>query len=107
MTLDMDSDQNIRVQLVERYLHLTQNVMPEMARTQKSDWPVRNDHCFQRIVLDAISGGIWYDHISRPAYKHLNFDQAQRAVQLCEEIISGNADLARLNLNSLSWRGKR
>ena len=103
----MDSDQDIRLKLVERYLHLTQNVMPEMARTQKSDWPVRNDHCFQRIVLDAISGGIWYDHIARPAYKHLTLQQAQRAVALCEQVISGNADLLKLNHYSLAWRSKR
>lgn len=96
-----------RAGLVEQYLHLTRSVMPEMAQTPKNVWPIRNDHCFQRIVLDAICGGIWYDHIPRPAYKHLSLDQARRAVQLCEGIISGTFDIVALNHQSLTWRGKR
>lgn len=91
---------------VGHYLQLTKQVMPEMAASGLVNWPVRNDHCFQRIVLDAICGGIWYDHIARPAYKHLSAIQAERAVQLCENIISGAADIRALNRQSLIWRGK-
>ena len=40
--------------MVSRYMTLTKDVMPRLARTTHSDWPVRNDHCFQRIVLDTI-----------------------------------------------------
>jgi hypothetical protein len=47
--------------------HLTRTVMPALARTSKHHWPVRNDHCFQRIVLDTIYGEVWGDHIARPA----------------------------------------
>ncbi|CAM3764829.1 hypothetical protein [Polynucleobacter brandtiae] len=54
---------------IERYLHLTKNVMPILAKTTQTDWPVQNDHCFQRIVLDAICDGPWYDKIIRPAYQ--------------------------------------
>lgn len=93
--------------LAQQYLHLTRIVMPQLAQTLKNKWPVQNDHCFQRIVLDAICGGIWYDHISRPAYKHLSLHQAKSAVQLCDDIISGKADIVDLNRQSLSWRGKR
>ena len=91
---------------VSRYMRLTKEVMPRLAQTSHRHWPVRNDHCFQRIVLDAVSGGTWYDHIARPAYKHLTRDEALRAVALCETIISGEADLAQLNRQSLVWRGK-
>lgn len=91
---------------VRRYQHLTGTVMPELARSEKTEWPVRNDHCFQRIVLDAICEGVWYDHIARPAYKHLNDAQVLRAVELCEDIISGRVDLANLNQKSLTWRRK-
>lgn len=91
---------------VRRYLKLTKQVMPEMASSGAVNWPVSNDHCFQRIVLDAICGGVWYDHIARPAYKHLSATQAERAVQLCENIISGAADIRALNRQSLIWRGK-
>lgn len=93
--------------LVLRYMLLTKEIMPDLARASHTHWPVRNDHCFQRIVLDALCGGIWYGHIARPAYKHLTRDQAAQAVQLCEDIISGGADLVRMNNQSLIWRGKK
>ena len=93
--------------LVQQYLHLTRIVMPQLAQTLINKWPDEHDHCFQRIVLDAICGGVWYDHIARPAYKHLSLQQAKTAVQLCDDIISGKADIVDLNRQSLSWRGKR
>lgn len=94
--------------LVSRYLVLTKEIMPELARTTHIHyWPVRNDHCFQRIVLDALCGGVWYDHIPRPAYKHLTREQAQQAVRLCDQIVSGEVDLALMNEQSLIWRGKK
>lgn len=89
---------------VARYRRLTGTVMPEMAR--RSGWPVVNDHCFQRIVLDAVAGGVWYDHIRRPAYKHLSAAQATQAANLAEDIVAGRADLHALNRQSLRWRGK-
>jgi hypothetical protein len=92
--------------LVERYIVLTKETMPTLAQTSHGHWPVCNDHCFQRIVLDAICGGVWYDHLPRPAYKHLTHDQAAKAVELCDSIISGDADLVTLNQQSLAWRGK-
>jgi len=92
--------------LVSRYMILTKEVMPDLARTSHAHWPVRNDHCFQRIVLDTVCGGTWYDHIARPAYKHLTREQAVQAVTLCDRIIAGEADLAALNRASLVWRGK-
>ncbi|PTX57031.1 hypothetical protein C8N43_1696 [Litoreibacter ponti] len=91
---------------VDRYLTLTRETLPAEAARRGRDWPVRNDHCFQRIVLDAISGGVWYDHIEKPAYKHLTEAQATQAVELCERILSGEADLWALNDQSLIWRGK-
>ena len=92
--------------LIENYKHLTKTVLPSMARSGERDWPVREDHCFQRIVLDTICGGVWYEHLVRPAYKHLTNDQAQRAVELCRKIANGQADLKQLNQQSLIWRGK-
>ena len=92
--------------LVSRYIVLTKEVMPHLARTSHKHWPVSNDHCFQRIVLDAVCGGVWYDYLPRPAYKNLTHDQAANAVKLCNDIISGDADLIFLNKQSLQWRGK-
>jgi hypothetical protein len=102
-----DLPQTVPADLVQTYLHLTRNVMPLLARTSHSHWPVRNDHCFQRIVLDTICGGVWYDHIARPAFKHLNHTQTTRAVRLCEQIIADKMDLAVLNQQSLAWRASR
>ena len=90
---------------VARYLHLTKDVMPKLAKDGRR-WPVVNDHCFQRIVLDAVCGGTWYDHLDRPAYRNMTREQAERAVGLCEDIIADRADLAELNQQSLRFRGK-
>ena len=91
---------------VAHYLTLTKEVLPRMASDPRRGWPVRNDHCFQRIVLDTICGGVWYDHLDRPAYKHLSAEQAERAAQLCDDIAAGRTDLHALNRMSLHWRGK-
>ena len=69
--------------LVSRYLVLTKEIMPHLARRSHPHWPVCNDHCFQRIVLDTLCGGVWYDWLPRPAYKNLTHDQAAKAVDLC------------------------
>ena len=92
--------------LVGVYMHLTKEVLPFLARSNERDWPVRENHCFQRIVLDTICGGVWYEYLDRPAYKHLTNDQAQRAIKLCQAIEEGHADLQQLNQQSLIWRGK-
>nr|WP_293448512.1 hypothetical protein [Planktotalea sp.] len=92
--------------LLSRYMVLTKEVMPQMARDPSVKWPVRNDHCFQRIVLDNVCDGPWFAHLSKPAYKSLSHAQAARAVQLCEDIIADRVDLFDLNKRSLNWRGK-
>ena len=68
---------------------------------------MKYDHCFQRIVLDNIYNGCWYNHLKRPTYKHLSKNQALKAVKLCEGLISGNADLHALNSQSLIWCEKK
>ena len=92
--------------LIARYRDLTGRVMPDRARRGGTGWPVVNDHCFQRIVLDNVCGGTWYDHIARPAYRNMTRDQAMRAVALSEAILDGTADLGALNRQSLIWRSK-
>jgi hypothetical protein len=92
--------------LIDEYFYLTKTILPSMARSGECDWPVSEDHCFQRIVLDNVCSGVCYEHLDRPAYKHLTKDQAQRAVELCQDFIDGRADLQQLNRQSLIWRGK-
>lgn len=88
-----------------RWLELVRTELPEAARS-RSDWPVRLDHCFARIILDHVCGRPWREVLPSPAYKHLNADQLTLAVRTAEAIKSGAADLTGLNRASLQARGK-
>ena len=93
-----------REDLVARWRALTDRRLPEAARP---GWPVRLNHCFARILLDHATGGVWYDAIPRrPAHAHAPDDVLRRAIRLGEAVLSGDADLAALNRQSLRWRGK-
>jgi len=89
-----------------RWLELTGRELPALASAR--GWPVRADHCFQRILLDNAFGGRWYDHVAgRPAYAHADPAALARAVALGEAAIAGTEDMAELDRRSLEWRGKR
>ena len=103
----MTSPPSRTADIISRYMVLTKEIMPQIARGPSVKWPVCNDHCFQRIVLDNVCGGPWFAHLPKPAYKNLSRDQAVRAVQLCEDIIANRVDLYDLNRKSLTWRGKQ
>ena len=95
-----------REALEARWLDLTRQALPEAARGR--GWPVRLDHCFQRILLDHATGGVWYDAIGRrPAYRHAPEDVLARAVRAGEAVLRGEADLAVLNRASLAARRGR
>lgn len=94
-----------RAALEARWLELTREHLPRIAAERA--WPVRHDHCFQRILLDAVCGGCWYDHVgARPAYRHLAERRLAEAIRLAEQLERGEADLHALNSRSLHWRGK-
>ena len=90
--------------LVSHWFELTRERMPALA-TERG-WPVRFDHCFQRILLDNALGAKWSDHIASPAYKNAPVRVLRDAVDLGEACAAGRADLAALNRLSLEWRGK-
>lgn len=95
-----------RVALEARWLQLTRVALPALAVPR--GWPVRADHCFQRILLDHAVGGCWYDHVAaRPAYRHLDAERLAAAVALGEAVVAGTADLPPLNARSLRWRRER
>ncbi|KQU61878.1 GCN5-related N-acetyltransferase [Sphingomonas sp. Leaf339] len=99
------SDQTRRA-LEAEWLHLTRVELPALAAAR--DWPVRADHCFQRILLDNAFGGRWYDHIPRrPAYAHAAPEMLAHAIAIGRTAIAGQADMDDLNRRSLAWRGKR
>ena len=51
-----------------------------MASDKVFKWPVKDDHCFQRIVLDTICNGPWYEYLERPTYQYISENQALNAV---------------------------
>lgn len=100
------TDDPARTALEAAWLTLTRKTLPEFAPAR--GWPVRADHCFQRILLDNATGGCWYDHIAdRPAYRHASDRVLAAAIALGNAAIAGSEDLATLNRRSLAWRGKR
>ena len=97
-----------RPALEQYYLHLTNHTLPDVA--QEHNWPVRLNHCFQRIILDTIFRNCWYHHLDRskrvPAYRQLTDEQLQRAVDLAERILDQPGTVDALNQQSLRYRGK-
>ncbi len=94
-----------RTHVERRWLELTRSSLPAVA--EERGWPVRLDHCFQRILLDNACGCRWYDAIARrPAYRYAPDAVLERAVAVGEALLAGEADLHQLNRRSLQWRGK-
>ncbi len=95
-----------RLLVLSRFKELTERLLPARACTER--WPIRLDHCFKRICLDNAFEDVWYRHLPRPAERHIAEPALSRAVAIAEQIYSdGLPLLARLNRNSLTWRGKR
>ena len=63
-----DQQNTAREALVARWFALTRERLPALAQTR--DWPVSEDHCFMRILLDNACGGVWRDFVKAPAYRH-------------------------------------
>jgi len=99
------ADRLHRCELQERYLNLTRNVLPAIARSE--GWALKDDHCFMRVILDQLFQDCWYNHLDRrlTAYKQLNDQQLRRAISLATVIESGEFDtLEKWNRESLRWR---
>ena len=93
-----------RAALEARWFELTREVLPGLAKQR--GWPVRLDHCFQRILLDHACAGPWRERIAPPAYRNAPRELLRQAVAIGEAAIRGEADLEALNDQSLGWRGK-
>ncbi len=88
-----------------RFKRLTEVELPALARERR--WPLRFDHCFKRVCLDHAFGDVWYNHLRKPAEKHIGGAALARAVACAEEILAGGvAVLAERNAASLRCRGK-
>jgi hypothetical protein len=95
-------------QLLEQwYLLLTREKLPQQAQVEQ--WPIQEDHCLQRVVLDALFQDCWYNHLSRskPAYRQLDNLQLGQSLQLLSRMErEGKSLVAALNVSSLTFRGK-
>ena len=88
-----------------RWLDLTRRQLPEAALRHR--WPIRLDHCFMRVCLDAACGRPWHEVIARPAIRHAPDAVLASAVDVAEHILSHPEALAGLNAESLRRRGKQ
>lgn len=68
-------------------------------------WPIRLDHCFMRVCLDAAMGQRWDRVVRRPAVRHMTLAQLECAVGVAERIVVEPGVLEGLNAQSLGWRG--
>ena len=101
-TLDGDDISELRAAYVRR---VTEE-LPRAAR--REDWPISEDHCFARVVLDNVFGDAWYDHVNgRPTYEHLSPAELEEAIALADRMLeAGRPTVEALNRNSLRWRGE-
>lgn len=88
-----------------RWRDLVESRLPKAAQS-RPDWPVRLDHCFARILLDAVCGRPWRETVTPPAWRNLPPDRLQAALTLGEAVLAGAADPGALNRQSLALRGK-
>ena len=90
---------------IAHFKHLTEIALPALAR--EHHWPIRLDHCFKRICLDAAFHDVWYNHHPRPAERHLTGEPLARAITCAEAIAAeGLTTLTLRNAESLRYRGK-
>ena len=86
------------------WLELMRVRLPEAA-AHRPDWPIRLDHCFGRVILDAVAGRPWREVVAAPAWRNLSEEQLRQAIALGEAILDGSADLPSLDERSLALRG--
>lgn len=91
--------------LREEYLRKVTEELPSQAKTN-SGWPISEDHCFARVVLDNLFENEWSNHIDgSPAYRHLTADQLQSAISIADRmLVEGRPAVETLNQRSLQWR---
>lgn len=112
------SSDKILAALRSRWTTLYRQTLPQLARSShpsQAHWPVHLDHCFARIILDAVIGnstsiGVvsspWTERIPSPAVQNMTAQQLKACIELGEAIAAGSADLVNLDQQSLAARGK-
>jgi len=88
-----------------RWRELVGTALPRAAAS-RPDWPVSQDHCFARILLDNACGRPWREVVRAPAWREAPPAVLGAACSLGEAVLDETADLAALNRRSLTLRGK-
>ena len=91
--------------LRSRWRELVGTRLPRAAAT-RPDWPVRQDHCFARILLDNACDRPWREMIRAPAWREAPPELLREACAMGEAVLDGAANLDALNRRSLALRGK-
>jgi len=91
-----------------RYRELIEEVLPRLA-DRTDDYPVRFNHCFARITLDAVAGDEWYGVIAekdgdRPAYEQLDRGDLVEAVGVARQLVADPELAHQLHEESLEYR---
>ncbi|KAL9136381.1 MAG: hypothetical protein Q9175_002398 [Cornicularia normoerica] len=104
-----------------RWTTLYTHTLPTLARSEalsQPTWPVHLDHCFARIILDAVIGNStairpdetptpWTAKLKSPAVKNMSTQQLEACIELGEAIAEGKINLVELDQRSLTVRGKK
>ena len=92
--------------LSAEYMRLTKEVLPKVAASEK--YPIRFDHCFQRVALDHAYGDCWYNHLDRkkgPAIKQIGVAALRKAVAVARRMATEGIETVRgLDEQSLRWK---
>jgi len=86
----------------DEYLLYVNIILPKL----DSDYPVRENHCWARIILDHVCGCAWRDVVEAPAYLNLSQIQLRKAIDTAKAIIGDPRYAHQLNQQSLRYRGK-
>lgn len=97
-----------RKSLEKEYLYLSGEQIPQQARTEA--WPIHENHCIQRILLDRLFDDKWNHHLkkkNKAAYKQLSNVQLGRLLFLTYQLMEEGKPLAQVwNESSLNYRSK-
>lgn len=88
-------------ELIAEYKNLINNILP-----QNYKFPVRFNHCFNRIILDWLFEDCWYNHLNRnqTAISQLSKKQFISAIMRMNEWLQNQELLISDNDASVSYR---
>ena len=96
--------------LLSQWTTLYTQTLPSaaLATRDRSAWPVHLDHCFARIIYDAVIGvdAPWPSKLKSPAKLHMNETQLKKCIEMGQGLIEGRIDLREWNQKSLDIRAK-